>query len=65
MAHFKYIFIVSTKGGFDQSYALSGADSEVKDKFKGLLSKVWDWKANFVIVWRLVPYNPSDDTLPV
>lgn len=50
VAFFKFMFIVSTKVDFDQTYALSSVDREVKVKFKGSLSKVCDWKGNFLIV---------------
>lgn len=65
MAFFWSIFIVSTKGDFDWAYAFSGVDREIKAKFKGSFSKVYNWKANFIIVQRLVVSNPIDDALPV
>lgn len=54
VALFKSMFTVSStnRGNFDQTYAHSSVDKQVKGKFIGPLSRVHDWKANFVIMQR-------------
>lgn len=51
------MFIIATKGDFDLTYA----NKEVKSKFKGLLSKMHDQKANFIILQRLVALDLTSD----
>lgn len=59
------MFIVSIKGDYNRTYPLSRVDKEVKGKFNGLFSKVCDLKANFIVIRRLVAFDPTNDTLPV
>lgn len=44
------MFIIATNGDFDPTYAFSNTNTEVKGKFKCFLSKVQDWKVNFIMV---------------
>lgn len=52
---FKSMFTVSTKVSFDHTYTIFGADMDMKKKFRGSLSKVRDWKPNFIVVKKLAP----------
>lgn len=57
VAFFRSILIMAIKGDSDLTYAFFGVDIEVKAKFKSLLSKVRDWKVNFVIMKKSFSMN--------
>lgn len=50
IALFRSIFTIATKRDLDLTYAFYRADVKVKVKFKISLSKVQNWKANFIVV---------------
>lgn len=52
----------TNRGNFDYTYAFSGVDKGAKRRFKGLLSKVCNWKANFVVVWKQADIKLGEDT---
>lgn len=50
------------KGNSGRTYALFGVDKEANGKFKSLLSKVCDWKVNFVMVQKWADIQLEEDT---
>lgn len=52
---------MAMKGDSDLPYDFSKANIEVKAKFKSLLSKVRDWKANFLVVKKCLSVNITED----
>lgn len=50
---------MATKGDLDLTYAFSRAIIKVKNRFKGSISKVHDWKENFVVVKKSLSTNAT------
>lgn len=58
---FRSIFTMAIKRVSYLIHAFSRVDMEVKAKFKGSLSKLRDWKANFIVVKKLIMMNAAKD----
>lgn len=54
---FRSMLIIATKGDSDLTYTFFSVDAKVKEKFTSSFSKVWDWKANFVVIKKSLPMN--------
>lgn len=54
------MFTMAIKGDSNLTYAFFGTDMEVEANFKGFLSKVQDWKANFTVVKKSLPTNTTE-----
>lgn len=48
------------KNNSNWTYAISNANIDLEKKFKRIISKVRDWKSNFIVISKIVPINIAE-----